>query len=59
MLDKKNILLSKTFWTNVVVAVAYPFLPDAYKNPEYFMYLLSAVNVALRLISKGKVVLLP
>ena len=57
MESKKNILLSKTFWVNVIVAVVVPFIPAEYNNPVYIGYAVGALNIALRLISKGQVVL--
>jgi len=57
-MDSKNIIKSKVFWTNVIAACVVPFLPESMKNPEYIVYALSAINVVLRLVSKGKVELL-
>lgn len=54
-MEAKSILKSKTFWANLLAAAAIPFLPEGMKNPEYIGYALAAVNVVLRLISKGKV----
>lgn len=54
-MEEKPIYLSKTFWTNVIVAAAYPFMPEEWKNPEYVVYLLAAVNMVLRLMTKEKV----
>lgn len=53
--EVKKIWLSKTFWTNVVLAAAIPFLPAEMQKPEYVAYLMAGVNFGLRLISKGKV----
>lgn len=58
-MESKSILKSKTFWSNIIVAVVYPFLPAALKDPQYLTYALVAINIALRAISKGKVELLP
>jgi hypothetical protein len=54
-MEAKSILKSKTFWTNLIVAGVYPFLPEAAKNPTYIVYFLIVANVALRKISHGKV----
>lgn len=55
IMESKSILKSKTFWSNILVAVVIPFLPMEFKSPEYVGYALAAVNIVLRLISKGKV----
>ena len=54
-MESKNILKSKTFWINLLTASVVPFLPESMKNPDYIIYAITAINVALRLISKGKV----
>jgi len=54
-MEAKSILKSKTFWSNLLAAALVPFLPESMKNPEYLVYAITAVNVLLRLISKGKV----
>lgn len=58
MEDSKSILKSKTFWTNVIMAIIVPFLPEALRKPEYIGSAIGAVNILLRLISKDKVQLL-
>ncbi len=58
---KKPIYLSKTFWTNVILVVALPFLPESIKSlvssPEALGSIFAIVNVVLRLVSKDKVTL--
>ena len=54
-MESKSIIKSKTFWSNLLMAVVIPFLPEQFKSPEYIGYALAAVNIVLRLISKGKV----
>lgn len=56
--DSKNIVKSKTFWTNLIVAGAYPFLPEYLKKPEFIMYALILANIILRKLSHGKVELI-
>lgn len=56
-MQAKSILLSKTFYFNLIVAVVCPFIPAEYNNPTYVGYAVAAINIALRLISHGKVVL--
>lgn len=56
-MDYKKILQSKTFWTNVIIACVYPFLPEKLKDPAYLTYALVVVNVILDAISHGKIVL--
>ena len=59
--NKKPVYLSKTFWTNVILVVALPFLPESLKSlvssPEALASIFAIINVALRLISKDKVTL--
>jgi hypothetical protein len=57
-MEIKKIWQSKTFWTNLLMAAVVPFLPAELKNPEYVVYAITAVNVILRLVSKGKVELM-
>jgi len=57
-MDTKSIVKSKTFWSNLLVAAVYPFLPEALKNPEYMTYFLVVLNIVLRKISHGKVELI-
>lgn len=58
---EKSILLSKTFWVSVVMAVA-PLFPAVSAfisaSPEMFAMIMGGVFSALRLISKDKVVIL-
>lgn len=58
MEERKKLLKSKTFWINLLSAAIVPFLPDELKKPEYLVYVMSAVNVALRLLTKNKVTLI-
>ena len=52
--------VSKTVWMNLIVAIA-AFVPPVQdwigKNPEQFAWVFTAINVVLRLISKGKITL--
>lgn len=58
----KNILQSKTYWVNVLLALAVAF-PGAgeliSQNPEIVSWGFVAINLILRRISSGKVTLLP
>lgn len=55
-MESKNIIKSKTFWTNVIMAAVFPFLPESIKpNEMTLMMIFAGINIALRLISKGKV----
>ena len=57
-MESKPIYQSKTFWVNVIMAVAIPLLPESIKvyfSPENIAYFFAGVNMLLRLISKGKV----
>jgi hypothetical protein len=52
----KSILKSKTFWTNVLMALVVPFLPASFAlSPETLGFVFMGVNIVLRLISKGAV----
>jgi hypothetical protein len=53
--NAKTLVQSKTFWVNVVTACVVPFLPEALRKPEYIAGFFSVVNVALRLVTKGKI----
>jgi hypothetical protein len=57
-MEVKPIYLSKTFWLNVVLALS-PLLPGAPEfisaHPEVVAMVFAGLNVALRLISSGKV----
>jgi hypothetical protein len=56
----KSFLKSKTFWTNIVIGAA-SFIPPVKEflvsNPETAVSMISAINVVLRFISKGKIFL--
>lgn len=56
----KSFLKSKTFWTNIVIGAA-SFLPPVKQflvsNPETAVSLISAVNVVLRFVTRGKIFL--
>jgi hypothetical protein len=55
----KNILKSKTYWVNVLMAAAFPFLPDDLRpSPEVLAMIFAGVNIVLRKISHGKVELI-
>jgi len=58
----KSILKSKTFWVNLIAAIA-PLIPSVKEfivgNPEAVMMSLGTIGMVLRLVTKGKVVLLP
>lgn len=60
-MENKPIYQSKTFWTNVLLALL-PLFPgvgaQVAAHPEYMGYLFAGVNILLRLISKDKVSLL-
>ena len=61
-MDKKNIIKSKTFWLNLFVALMPLFSNHAAERiaeftPQFTM-LWGALNIALRYITKDKVVLL-
>ena len=55
----KNIIKSKTFWANILIASVITFLPEHYKkilsNPETLTAIFTLINIGLRLISKDKV----
>jgi len=57
--NSKHIILSKTLWVNVILALTAVFVPSVHeylvKNPDIAVYLLSGVNVLLRLFTKGAV----
>lgn len=59
---QKNILLSKTFWLNLLLALS-PLLPGVGEWLASHMELVASIwgglNIVLRLISKDKVTLLP
>ncbi len=61
METQKPIYLSKTFWTNVIMVILLPFMPESIKSylssPEALATVFAIVNVVLRLISKDKVTL--
>lgn len=57
-MESKKIIQSKTFWANVLAAVVVPFLPEEMKKPEYVVYALSALNIVLRMVTKGKIELI-
>lgn len=60
-MDKKNIIKSKTFWVNLLVALM-PLVSNhaaeriAEFTPQFTM-LWGALNIGLRLITKDKIVL--
>lgn len=59
-MESKPAYLSKTVWTNLILMVILPFLPESAKSfvtPENVSYLFVAVNFLLRIISKDKVTL--
>lgn len=55
----KNPLLSKTLWTNLVMAVA-AFIPGVHEwiagNPIAFTVVFSVVNMALRAVTKDPLI---
>lgn len=61
-MDKKNIIKSKTFWMNLLIAI----MPLVSNHAEarivefapQFTMLWGALNIGLRLITKDKVILL-
>ena len=55
MVSAKSVLLSKTYWLNLLVAGIYPFLPESLKKPEYMTYFLVLLNLGLRAVTKGKI----
>lgn len=58
---EKSLFKSKTFWSNIVLALLplFPAVNEAVvKQPELLGYAFAVVNVVLRIISKEKVVLL-
>lgn len=52
--------LSKTIWTNIILAVV-AFIPPVQSflaaNPDTIVYVFVVINLLLRLITKGKIVL--
>ena len=56
----KPVWQSKTAWVNVIMAIA-AFIPPVNdyigKHPEAFVWGFAALNMVLRLISKGRIVL--
>lgn len=56
-METKPAYLSKTVWSNLILLVILPFLPEsakAYVSAENVAYLFAGVNLLLRLISKDK-----
>ena len=57
-MESKKPWLSKTIWTNLLMAVL-AFFPDAQDwiadYPQLVMLLFVGVNVILRLVTKGKI----
>lgn len=61
-MESKPFYLSKTFWSNALLLVVLPMLPDsakAFLTAENVAYLFAGINILLRLITKDKVTLLP
>jgi hypothetical protein len=55
-METKKLWQSKTFWTNILLAAVVPFLPEHIKPTEDSMvYIFSAINLVLRLVTKGKI----
>ena len=55
-MENKKLWESKTFWTNVLLAAIVPFLPENLKpSDDAIVYIFSAVNMLLRLVTKGKI----
>ncbi len=54
----KSLIQSKTFWTNLLLAVL-PLFPSVNGvisgHPEYLAYAFAAINIVLRVISKDKI----
>lgn len=57
-METKKPWLSKTIWTNLVLAVS-PFIPGVQEwiaaNPTALVMLFSVVNIVLRLVTKDKI----
>ena len=54
----KNILKSKTFWVNILMAVSVMFpAVQAFiaSNPDIFTWVFVGLNLVLRLVTKGAV----
>lgn len=55
----KNILKSKTFWTNAILVLVVPFIPKEFQglasDNEVISVVFLLANTILRLISKDKV----
>lgn len=62
MEDKKNPLLSKTLWTNLIMAIGALFIPAVNEwmsqNVEMVALIWSGINMVLRLVTKQKLGLL-
>jgi hypothetical protein len=55
-MESKKLWQSKTFWTNILFAAVVPFLPENLKPSEdAIIYIFSAINLILRIVTKGKV----
>lgn len=57
-MDSKKPWLSKTIWTNVILALVsfFPPVHDYLKaNPETLVFIFSIANVILRLITKKEI----
>ena len=57
-MNKKPLYLSKTVWTNLVLIILIPYMPDhikaLLKSPESLSYLFGTVNLVLRAITKDE-----
>lgn len=59
---EKSVLKSKTFWMNVLMAIS-PLVPQVGEfvkgNPELFASIWAVLGIAIRFVTKEKIVLLP
>lgn len=60
-MESKPLYLSKTLWTNVIIAICAMFVPGVaawiQANPEMVVSIFAGINILLRLITKNGVAL--